>query len=149
MIYKIISTFLGVGYIGRGAGTVAALFVCVLLYAAVSVQLFSTIGLMLSTAILFGAGVLAAGKVEGDWGKDSKRVVIDEVIGMMITLFFSPINFTSLAIGFVLFRFFDIYKPLYIKQTESLPGGWGVMTDDVLAGMYANIVLHLVLYFIS
>lgn len=148
MFYKIVSTFLGIGYIGRGSGTVAALIVCIILYLATLFHVLSNDILLIATILLFSIGVVASGKVEKDWGKDSKHVVIDEVIGMTTALLFSPIHLTSLAIGFIFFRFFDIYKPLYIKRTERLPGGWGVMTDDLLAGAYANIALHAVLYFI-
>ncbi len=148
MFYKIVSTFLGIGYIGRGSGTVAALLVCIILYVVTVFHLLSNDVLLFATALLFSIGVIASSKVEKYWGKDSKYVVIDEVIGMTTTLVFSPIHVMSLTIGFMLFRFFDIYKPLYIKNTERLPGGWGVMTDDLLAGVYANIALHSVLYFI-
>ncbi len=93
------------------------------------------------------AGVWSANVVDAFWGKDSNKVVIDEVAGMMITLLFLPINFKSVFTGLVLFRFFDIIKPLFIKKMELLPKGWGVMADDVLAGIYANLVLKLILDF--
>jgi phosphatidylglycerophosphatase A len=147
--YKIIATFSGIGYIGRGAGTVAAFITCVLLYLGAVFGLHSD-GLLLGfiLATLF-AGVYAAGKVEKSWGKDSKRVVIDEVLGMAITMLFLPINLFTLLTGFLLFRFFDIVKPLGIKKTEQLKGGWGVMTDDLLAGIYSNLVLQLIVHVIT
>ncbi|MEZ4955590.1 MAG: phosphatidylglycerophosphatase A [Saprospiraceae bacterium] len=60
---------------------------------------------------------------------------------------FVPFNFTNLSLAFVLFRIFDIWKPLGIRRMEALKGGWGVMMDDVLAGVYALVVMHLYLYF--
>ncbi|MDB5273218.1 MAG: phosphatidylglycerophosphatase [Chitinophagaceae bacterium] len=149
MIEKTIATFLGIGYIGKGSGTIAALTVCLLAYLAVSVNVFTSFALIVFIVTTFIAGVYTAGKVEKYWGKDSKHVVIDEAMGMALTLLFSPINLFTLTIGFILFRFFDIYKPLYIKKTEQLPAGWGVMSDDLLAGIYANLILHLILFFIG
>lgn len=142
--YKIIATFFGIGYIGKGAGTVASVFVGVLLYVGAVFQLHFTFLLPLLSVVFFIAGVIAANKVEGSWGKDNKRVVIDEVMGMTVSLLFLPINFASIAIGLVLFRFFDIFKPLYIRRLEDLKGGWGVMMDDLLAGVYANVLLQLI-----
>jgi phosphatidylglycerophosphatase A len=67
---------------------------------------------------------------------------------MCISLLFVPITVQWIVTALVLFRFFDIVKPLYIRKAEALPGGWGVMTDDILAGVYSNIVLQGVIYFI-
>ncbi len=146
LLYRIIATFFGIGYIGKGAGTVAALFVCVLLYAGIVYGLQSgTLLLFISVAVLI-AGIIAAGKVEKSWGKDNKRVVIDEVLGMTVSVLFLPVNIATLLAGFVLFRFFDIRKPLYIRRLEKLNGGWGVMLDDLLAGIYTNVVLQLAVY---
>lgn len=146
--YKLIATFFGIGYIGKGAGTVAAFFLCLLLYGGTA---FSThpSGLLLLTVALFFIGVGVSGKVEKSWGKDNKRVVIDEVSGMGVTLLFLPINLLTLSIGFVLFRFFDIVKPLYIRRLENLKGGWGVMLDDLAAGIYSNIILQAMSFIIA
>lgn len=88
-------------------------------------------------------GVFSGDEVEVDWGKDSSRVVIDEVSGMLIAILFLPHNLYILAGGLVLFRFFDILKPLGIRKLEALKGGTGVMADDVLAGIYSNVLLQL------
>ena len=89
------------------------------------------------------AGTWSANVVEKEWGKDSNKVVMDEWIGMSISLFLLPVNWGYMVAAFVLFRFFDIAKPLYIRKAESLPSGWGVMADDILAGIYSNIVLQI------
>jgi phosphatidylglycerophosphatase A len=70
-------------------------------------------------------------------------VVIDEIAGMCVSLLFIPVTVGYVAAAFILFRFFDIVKPLYIRRTEKLPKGWGVMLDDVVAGIYANILLQI------
>jgi phosphatidylglycerophosphatase A len=80
--------------------------------------------------------------MEPSWGKDSYRVVIDEVAGMCLTLVHVPVTIGWTITGLVLFRFFDIAKPFFIRRLEKLPGGWGVMMDDMLAGLYAFIILQ-------
>jgi len=78
--------------------------------------------------------------------KDDQRIVIDEVIGFQITMVPVAINIPTLCAGFVLFRIFDIVKPFPVKNLQRLPGGWGVVADDVAAGIYAAIVLWLLVY---
>ena len=96
------------------------------------------------TLAILALGIWSASKVEEKWGKDSSKVVIDEVAGMCITLLLVPVRWQYVLVGLALFRFFDIAKPLYIRRMEKLNGGWGVMMDDVLAGIYSNIVLQLI-----
>lgn len=135
---KILATCLGIGYIPKGGGTVAALVCCITWY-------FLHPGLVMQGVLimsLLGLGVWSAGLMETDWGKDSPRVVIDEVQGMCLTLFWIPDHWLYLLAGLIFFRFFDIAKPLYIRRLERLRRGWGVMMDDVLAGIYANLLLQ-------
>jgi phosphatidylglycerophosphatase A len=146
---KIIASWLGVGYI-KGGGTVAAIIACLLLMWAQNNHLFEQVWVLpLATIIITLIGIYTGNEVEPDWGKDSSRVVIDEVAGQMVTLLFIPLTNTNLLIGLILFRFFDIVKPLGIRKMEKLPAGTGVMMDDVLAGVYANIVLQIILICIN
>lgn len=147
MMYKLIASVFGIGYI-KGGGTVASFFCCVVLYLLNYQGLSFTIpSYLLVTVVLFFLGTLASCKVEPSWGKDNYRVVIDEVAGMWVSMLFLPLTLTHLIAGLVLFRFFDMVKPLFIRRAERLSGGFGVMADDVLAGIYSNIVLQLaVLY---
>lgn len=144
MINKLIATCFGIGYLQKGAGTIAALFCCLSWYffridqAAMIVQLAYLL-------LLFFIGVFAATKVETEWGHDSNRVVIDEWMGMGVTLFMVPFSWTNFIIGFVLFRLFDIVKPFFIRKAEAAPGGWGVMLDDLLAGIYSAVILQLLI----
>lgn len=78
---------------------------------------------------------------------DPREVVIDEVMGMVVTLAFLPLNPKTIGIGFLLFRIFDIIKPFPVRRSEKLPGGWGIVMDDVIAGIYANVGLRLILRF--
>jgi len=78
--------------------------------------------------------------------KDDQRIVIDEIIGLQITMLPVAINILNLCVAFVLFRIFDIWKPFPVKNLQGLPGGWGVVIDDVAAGIYAGMVLWLLIY---
>ena len=80
---------------------------------------------------------------------DPSIVVIDEVVGMWIALLFVPLNPVSGAIAFFSFRFFDIVKPPPARQVERIPKGWGIMLDDVVAGIYANLSTHAALFVIA
>ena len=78
--------------------------------------------------------------------KDSGLIVIDEMAGLLLTLFLIPWSIKTVVIGFFLFRLMDIVKPFPIRRLETtLPRGWGVVGDDVLAGIYANVALRLVM----
>ena len=143
-IHKAIASVLGIGYVGKGGGTIAALFYCIiwlLLPAAFSYSLWQIV----ITFFIIAAGVITGNKVDTVWGKDSSKVVIDEVAGMAISLLFVPNKIVYVLVALALFRFFDIVKPMGIKLLEKWPGGWGVMADDVLAGVYALIIIQLVL----
>ncbi len=142
-VYKALASVMGVGYVGKGGGTIAALLACAVwyfLHPSVALQL-------ILIAAITVTGIYTGNKVEKDWNKDSPKVVIDEVAGMFLSLLCIPVIPVYIITGLVIFRFFDILKPLYIRRTEKLPGGWGVMLDDLLAGVYANIILQLIVQF--
>ena len=78
--------------------------------------------------------------------RDARPIVIDEMVGFLITLLWLPLNFLTLCLGFFLFRLFDIVKPPPISTVEKrLHGGWSIVLDDVLAGVFANVTLRLLL----
>ncbi len=99
----------------------------------------------LVTVAVFFVGVPVAGDLERVWGKDPGRVTIDEVAGTLVTFFLNPVSLWGLGAGFFIWRFFDIVKLPFINKSQNLPGGWGIMIDDVLAGVCANLVLRLAL----
>lgn len=89
-------------------------------------------------AVLLVAGALAATAAEGALGTtDPGPVVIDEVMGMWVTLVAAPLTWPVALLGFLLFRVFDIVKPPPARQLERAHGGWGIMLDDLAAGLYA------------
>ncbi len=136
------ATFFGVGYLKPGPGTWGSIS-AVLLWGAFAwlahpSPLTLLIALFVGIALALVFGIPAATVVERESGRhDPDFVVIDEVAGQWITLLFSPADWRHGLIAFVLFRLFDIVKPFPVRRFERLPGGWGIVFDDVAAGLYA------------
>ncbi len=95
--------------------------------------------------ITFFCGVAFSTKYSHATNPDPSFVVIDEVVGMWISLFLLPFTPLAFVLSFLAFRLLDIVKPFPARQLERLPGGWGIMLDDVAAGIYANIAVRLLL----
>ena len=137
-----VATFFGAGLGKPGPGTWGSV-AAVLLWAAVAWGLSPSpmvllIVLIAGIALSIGFGVPAATIAARESGKkDPGFVVIDEVAGQWITLLFSPADWRHGLIALILFRLFDITKPFPVRQLESLPEGWGIVFDDVAAGLYA------------
>lgn len=94
-------------------------------------------------AAVFVLGALAATRVARGMGKkDPGLVVVDEVVGMWVTLVGLPFGVVTAAAGFALFRIMDVAKPWPARDLEALSGGWGIMADDVAAGIYAHLLLR-------
>ena len=99
---------------------------------------------LFSSCVLVLIAVWASTVTAADLGeKDPASVVIDEVCGVMVSFLFLPITWRTLILGFLGFRFFDIVKPPPIRQMEFLPKGFGIVLDDVVAGIYTNLILQL------
>ena len=137
-----IATSAGAGYFPLAPGT-AGSAVGLALVAGLGGAPFAppwfSVALLLLAGFLFGLGVWAAGKAEKFFGRaDPGQVVIDEVVGQIITFLGQPrASWKLLIAGFVLFRVFDIVKPFPARRAERLPAGWGIMVDDVVAGVYS------------
>ena len=91
---------------------------------------------MIMIIILFFIGIISSKKMAVSMNDhDPSEVVIDEAVGMWIALFMLPHSIAIYSMAFILFRIFDIFKPSFIYRVQNLPGGWGIMMDDVLAGI--------------
>ena len=103
--------------------------------------------IILSSAIIgmFFWGVYVSHQMEKKFGEDPQIVVIDEIVGMWISLLLLPKNFLLALLAFVFFRIYDIIKPPPARNMEHLRNGWGIMLDDVVAGIYANITMRIFL----
>ena len=98
-------------------------------------------------AVIFAVGTWAATHAERYFGTiDPGAVVIDEVVGMLVTLAFIPVGWSGALAGFLLFRVFDVIKPFPANRLEKLHGGFGIMADDFAAGVYANICLRVLIW---
>jgi phosphatidylglycerophosphatase A len=144
-----VATFFGIGYLKPGPGTWGSV-AAVLLWAALCFSRHpdprtQLVVLLVWIVLAIVPGVPAATIVEREYGHtDPGFVVIDEVIGQWIALLGSPFDWRHGLIALVLFRLFDITKPFPVRQLERLPGGWGIIFDDVAAGLYALGVASLV-----
>lgn len=144
------ATFFGIGRLHPGPGTWGSA-ATVLLWSAIAFGLQPA--LRTPVAIVFAAlvvlvGIPAATRVaRGSGVKDPQFVVIDEVAGQLIALIGVPFGWKTFLAGFILFRGFDILKPPPVRQLEALPEGTGIVVDDVAAGLYAFLVMHLLLHF--
>jgi phosphatidylglycerophosphatase A len=130
------------GYVPIAPGTLGTLVAVPLAYV---LSLLGPLEAVLFIAGFAGLAVWVSGEAEKIFKrKDPGLIVIDEMAGFLVTLFLIPWSAKNVVIGFFLFRLMDIAKPFPIRRLESKwPGGWGVVGDDVLAGVYANILLRL------
>lgn len=140
-----LGTGLGVGYVPfcpGTAGTLWGVLIYILVWPAVSNLLWH---LIIAVFVLF-LGVWVGGKCEKTLkDKDHRFIVIDEVGGFLFTVAGFPFSPTFLVFGFILFRLFDIIKPFHMGRLQNLPGGWGVVLDDVAAGLLANVLLRVLI----
>ena len=157
---KFISTSFGAGFFPWGPGTMGAI-VGLLLWLPLLLT-HDVIDTLLINAVLVAVftilGIWSAGVAEKYWGPDPSKVVMDETVGQWIAMlplcvFASerePYHTTAFwvfaVISLILFRFFDIFKPLGVRKMEDLPGGVGIMADDILAGIYSAVLLTFSMY---
>jgi phosphatidylglycerophosphatase A len=136
------ASFFGTGFAPIAPATVASFAFAVIWGFAGPVPISVQTGLFI---LVMALGVPAATWVERRVGKDPSVVVCDEIAGMIITYFAITTGWAGWIIGFFWFRFFDIAKPWPVRKFEDLPEGWGIMVDDVAAGIYAHIALRITL----
>ena len=140
-----VATVFGVGYVPFAPGTfgsAAGLVVWWLLPA-------SPVAQAVAIVTIVCAGSWGGSVAERHFGRtDPGQVVVDEVMGMLITLFLNPVGWTGAVAGFFLFRLFDVIKPYPANRLEQLHGGIGVMADDAMAAVYANLALRAALHWV-
>ncbi len=140
-----VATFFGVGHFPVASGTVATA-AALPLYLALWYA-GGTIAVAGAAVALSLAGVAAATTMEGRLGyHDPSEVVIDEVAGFLVTMLWVEPTVVTCAAGFLLFRALDVLKPWPASRAEKLPGGWGIMSDDLICGVIANAIIRLGMY---
>lgn len=138
---KMIASVFYIGYLPVAPGTLGSLAGIIVYY----FMYKSAIVVTAVTLLVIILGFLTAGRVEKIFReKDPGEIVIDEFAGMLISLYRLPPTMGYVVAGFLLFRFFDIVKPKPISSFEKLKGSLGIMSDDIVAGVYANIILQVV-----
>ena len=145
-----VETFLasvfGVGFIPYAPGTYGSI-VAAAIYLLLPQMLFSGKGWLWYTGflvILIALAVWLSSKAEEKLGYDAPQIVIDEVCGFFLSVFLLPKSFLMAVYAFVIFRALDIAKPFPIKASQKIPRGWGIVLDDLIAGIYTNILIHLI-----
>jgi phosphatidylglycerophosphatase A len=142
-LMKFLATGLGLGYVPKMPGTAGSALGLVLVWALAGLN----VGEYLLFTVVFSLfSIWIADQADKHFSvKDAPQIVIDEVAGIVVTFVAIPLTPLTVILGFILFRFFDIVKIPPIRQSQRLPGGWGVVVDDLLAGVAANIVMQIVL----
>jgi phosphatidylglycerophosphatase A len=148
--HKIFATVGGAGLLPIAPGTWGAAVgtLCLLPFLHTNNIVIHTV-IFASSVFLTWLGAKVAHDLEPEWGEDPKQYVMDEFVGAWLAILghaFTPLN---LLLSFLLFRIFDIWKPFGIRKLENIPNGWGVMLDDVAAGLAANAVLWVALHFMQ
>ncbi len=150
--YFLIATFLGIGKLPLAPGTWASLVAAPFFYPLIDFPATQAEILV----VIYFVGVFACTRYAKDMGQvDPSSAVIDEVLGMGIAMMAIPSNkglFYKLAfvvVAIILFRLFDIWKPYPIRKIEKLPGGWGIMTDDLVAGVYARVWIQVGIWVVN
>ena len=144
IFHVVIATGFGAGFSPFAPGTAGAALATLIWYVmstffSTSFLLYTIILLILSVTIL---GIMSANVLEPVWGEDPSRIVVDEMVGVWIALLaVIPFNWYYMLFAFILFRLFDIFKPLGIRKMEKIKGGLGVMMDDILAGIYSCLLI--------
>lgn len=134
-----VATFGGVGYVPVAPGTFGSLAGLVVWWLIGPSPVLQALAIV----VVFAAGVWSGGVCEGHFcTTDPGHVVIDEVVGMLITLFLVPVGWGGALVAFLLFRLADVVKPYPANRFERLHGGLGVMADDCMAAVYANLALR-------
>jgi phosphatidylglycerophosphatase A len=139
-LVKLIATGLGTGYAPFASGTVGTVPAWFIAYFLIG---DNQLALAIISLLSLIVSVWSAGKAEGILGHDSKKIVIDEWAGMFITFLFVPYSLSNYLIAFVMFRALDVIKIYPARRAEKLPGGWGVTTDDVVAGIQSGLATQL------
>jgi phosphatidylglycerophosphatase A len=146
-ILLLLATGFGVGYTPIAPGTLGTVF-AIPVFLILSLISFPLYEVTLVTFFFLSSWISDQAQIH--WGKrDDPRIVIDEIMGYLITMLWLPKTTLFIILGFFLFRFFDIVKPPPIRLLERVKGGFGVVLDDVMAGVYANIILQIVRLFIK
>ena len=151
---RIIASGLGTGYVPVAPGTAGSALGILLFYGLnyvwkiyhLNPELILLLNFLVIVFVLL-VGVYSVKKVHRFWPHDASQIVIDEIVGVWIAAYAMPLEAQYYLYAFILFRFFDIVKPFFIRRLDKAGNDWSVMLDDVLAGLYSLVVLQVLLQF--
>ncbi len=142
-VARVLSTLFFVGYFPIAPGTLASFVALGMAWFLLPEGL--AVNLAVCAAIIL-LSLWASSQAEKVFGEDDHKIVIDEVAGMLVSILMLPKSINLYLAAFFLFRFFDVVKPPPVRNLENLKSGWGVTSDDLMAGIYANVTLRFLLY---
>ncbi len=154
-IFTLLSTFLGIGFFPFMSGTVASITIAIIWWLVPDYYFYNPIEKIIYfdsffyfsiVLVIFSLiSVYISSISERKFGHDASCIVIDEVVGYLFAVIFLPKTIMITIYALILFRIFDISKPLFINKLQNLPGGWGIVFDDIAAGIASNIILQILL----
>ncbi len=144
--YKLTLSGFGTGWLPIAPGTWGAAAAALIVWPLINLTPSAAVVELTVLILVFSwIGAIGSDVMAEEWGEDPSQTVIDEMVGMWIAVLGLPLDWKYWLAAFLLFRFFDIFKPVGIRRMEKIGGGWGVMLDDVLAGVYSNLLLQIAL----
>ncbi len=148
IVASFFSSGFGAGYSPVAPGTFGSIVGVLLLYVLQFYGFSFGIDLLVFIFVFTLAAYAAIKYLPDTWSHDDQRIVSDEIVGMCVTLLFVPWSWKNVLVGLVLFRLFDITKPLGIRLIDRWKNDWGVLIDDLVAGVYANICLRMIIQYL-
>ena len=139
-LVRLIGSGLGSGYVPVAPGTVGSSIALLIWVILPEMKAAEQIALV---AITFFIGIPVCRAMEADYGHDPRQATFDEVVGQWAALLLLPKTTAVLVASFLIFRAFDILKPFPARRSQKLPGGWGIMVDDLIVGIYTCLLIHL------
>ena len=143
----LISTIFGIGYFPKAPGTAGSIFAAIIYFFLPNYWFANTIKSIILLLCILGLSIISVYFIsiaEKILGHDNKKIIIDEFWGYFITILFLPKGIILAVSGLFFFRIFDIFKPEPVNVLQKLPKGWGVIADDLMAGIYGNICLQII-----
>jgi phosphatidylglycerophosphatase A len=134
---ELIATGFYIGYLPIAPATFSCFISVVIWYFLIPLKAVYVV----FAVVLFIVGTTVSNDLAKEWGKDPRRIVVDEYASLLLPLFFTPVRILPLVATFLLFRIFDIVKPPPVRNAERMSGGWGIMMDDLLAAVYTTIII--------
>lgn len=146
LIEKIIGSAFFTGYIKYASGTFGSL-AAIIIYLLPGFE--NPTIMMIAISVCAAVGIKLGNKFEEVYGKDPSQFTLDEVVGTWLSLILVPKTILFVGISFVIWRVLDILKPFPARASEKLKGGWGIMLDDIISGIYTLILVHIIVYFLK